>query len=552
LDGTNYQASVDFLGVNPGSYTLRVRRVSDASCESSGEPFIIDPAAGAPEVPVSSIVRLADCGNNTADIKVSAPLGAAYEYSLDGSDYQASVDFLGVNPGSYTLRVRRAADTSCESSGNPFTIDPAAGAPETPTFGIERVASCDNNTADIKVSAPLGPEYVYSLDGTNYQASVDFLGVNPGSYTLRVRRGSDASCESSGEPFIIDPAAGAPEVPVSSIVRLADCGNNTADIKVSAPLGAAYEYSLDGTNYQASVDFLAVAPGSYTLTVRRAADTSCENSIGFTVDNFSVDLTLHCPVTVELECGETIEPDVTGFPEVITGCGEVVFTYVDSALTEGCTANTGVITRIFTGIDSMGNQASCEQTIVIHDSTAPVFEGNIPEDLFIGCDETVDVIAPIFTDSCSGEVTLDFSEREVVEGECTLVKKVVRTWVASDTCGNEAIFEQTVHSLCKIEVYNAVSPNNNGANDFFYLKGIECYPDNNVKIFNRWGVLVYETENYDNVDNAFRGVSEGRVTIDKNKQLPSGDYFYLLEYRMVGKEESSKLIKQSGHLYISN
>jgi gliding motility-associated-like protein len=336
-------------------------------------------------------------------------------------------------------------------------------------------------------------------------------------------------------------------------VRAASCEDGTADISVTAPLGAEYEYSLDGGDYQSSVDFTGVPSGEHTLSVRRTGDASCGSGANFTLEHPTVDLTMRCPESVNVECGEPIDPESTGFPVMLTGCGEAAFTYVDSELMGGCSASTGSFTRTFTGIDGMGNQATCVQTITVNDTTAPVFEGNIAEVLFVDCDETVDVVPPIFTDNCCNDVTLDFTEREVIDGTCTIVKKIVRTWVATDECGNESTFEQVIHFMCEVKVFNAVSPNGNGLNDIFYLEGIECYPNNNVKIFNRWGVLVFETDNYDNANNVFRGISDGRATIGKNKGLPSGDYFYILEYRSTGVDGTSgRTMRQSGHLYISN
>ena len=46
------------------------------------------------------------------------------------------------------------------------------------------------------------------------------------------------------------------------------------------------------------------------------------------------------------------------------------------------------------------------------------------------------------------------------------------------------------------EIFNLVTPNGDGLNDYFELRGIENFGPNEVKIYNRWGVLVYETENY--------------------------------------------------------
>jgi hypothetical protein len=45
------------------------------------------------------------------------------------------------------------------------------------------------------------------------------------------------------------------------------------------------------------------------------------------------------------------------------------------------------------------------------------------------------------------------------------------------------------------------------------------------------GVLVFERTGYNNDDRAFRGVSEGRVTIKTTEELPEGTYYYILRYK---------------------
>ncbi|MDX6187709.1 gliding motility-associated C-terminal domain-containing protein, partial [Flavobacterium sp. Fl-77] len=59
-------------------------------------------------------------------------------------------------------------------------------------------------------------------------------------------------------------------------------------------------------------------------------------------------------------------------------------------------------------------------------------------------------------------------------------------------------------SGCVIKIFNAVSINGDSMNERFYIQGIECYPDNTVQIYNRWGVLVFERDHYNNTDVAFR------------------------------------------------
>jgi len=98
------------------------------------------------------------------------------------------------------------------------------------------------------------------------------------------------------------------------------------------------------------------------------------------------------------------------------------------------------------------------------------------------------------------------------------------------------------------QIFNGITPNGDGLNDFFRIQGIENYPDNNVKIFNRWGVQVYQMDGYGQGNNLFYGISEGRATLQKERELPSGTYFYILTFTSDNNpgEES-----YSGYLYIN-
>ncbi|MFV8355814.1 gliding motility-associated C-terminal domain-containing protein, partial [Flavobacterium sp. XS1P32] len=100
---------------------------------------------------------------------------------------------------------------------------------------------------------------------------------------------------------------------------------------------------------------------------------------------------------------------------------------------------------------------------------------------------------------------------------------------------------------CVIEVFNAVAPNGNGDNKVFRIRGLECYADNTVEIYNRWGVLVFERAGYNNDDRAFRGVSEGRVTVKQAEELPEATYYYILRY----KDNAGTSFEKAGYLYIN-
>jgi len=104
----------------------------------------------------------------------------------------------------------------------------------------------------------------------------------------------------------------------------------------------------------------------------------------------------------------------------------------------------------------------------------------------------------------------------------------------------------TIEVVNTIIPYNGMSVDGDGKNDYFHIGGIESYPNNVVRIYNRWGVKVFETEGYDNVTRVFRGISNGRVTVNAPEKLPQGTYYYVIEYYDHNNYKESKV----GWLYI--
>ncbi|WP_396602857.1 BspA family leucine-rich repeat surface protein [Algibacter sp. R77976] len=89
-----------------------------------------------------------------------------------------------------------------------------------------------------------------------------------------------------------------------------------------------------------------------------------------------------------------------------------------------------------------------------------------------------------------------------------------------------------------VESKYGFSPNGDGINDFWEIKGIENSPDNSVDIYNRWGDLVFTISNYNNLSNVFRGEAN-KLTKSGAGTLPSGTYFFHI--KVTGTHNLKKL-----------
>lgn len=91
-----------------------------------------------------------------------------------------------------------------------------------------------------------------------------------------------------------------------------------------------------------------------------------------------------------------------------------------------------------------------------------------------------------------------------------------------------------------IEVFNAISPNGDGDNDYLIIRNIEKYPDNEIFVMNKDGKLVSRIDSYGKDGSYFYAFDES------GEKLPIGIYYYVLRIRQY---ELERVIK--GFLYIN-
>lgn len=99
--------------------------------------------------------------------------------------------------------------------------------------------------------------------------------------------------------------------------------------------------------------------------------------------------------------------------------------------------------------------------------------------------------------------------------------------------------EVDVNPHC-LKVYNEISPNGDGVNDYLHIDCINQFPDNSVEIFNRYGAPVFKVKGY---KNNWDGVANVSGVVGKGTPLPAGTYYYILKVK-------EKNVSTSGWVYI--
>ena len=122
--GSNWQSSGNYIALAPGFYNVQIRDAAQTACivTLNGSLRITEPA------PLRATLQKTDVtcfGANDGTITITSPTGGygTYEYSVDGgSTWSGSGSFSNLQPATYDVRMRDAAQTGCIITLNPQLV----------------------------------------------------------------------------------------------------------------------------------------------------------------------------------------------------------------------------------------------------------------------------------------------------------------------------------------------------------------------------------------------------------------------------------------------
>jgi gliding motility-associated-like protein len=94
-----------------------------------------------------------------------------------------------------------------------------------------------------------------------------------------------------------------------------------------------------------------------------------------------------------------------------------------------------------------------------------------------------------------------------------------------DDCNGDGLPDYLDPISCNVWVPEVFTPNWDGKNDVLVINGIFAYPENEFKVYNRWGTLVFKSKGY---QNSWAGTNDEQVYLYES-ELPDGTYFYVLD-----------------------
>ncbi len=267
-NGFVYQDTGFFSNLPANSYHIKVRDANNCSADG-GSITIVQPT----KVEIDSVTYsdVDGCyGSANGEIHIFAHGGTApMNYSIDnGSNFQASNDFLNLDVGTYYPYVKDAHN--CRDSAESITLTQPQPLVIT-NVNVYDVSDCYGaSTGRIQIFAGQGtPPYRYSVDGgTTYQSNYTFDNLPAGEYYIAVKDTND--CEVLGDTVSINQPT---QIVITDEIAndvscynandgsiFVDANGGTGDLLYSVDNGISFPYVIGTITYHDA--------GSYQIAVR--------------------------------------------------------------------------------------------------------------------------------------------------------------------------------------------------------------------------------------------------------------------------------------------
>lgn len=514
--GSFASSNQNITGLQPGSYFVTV--TDTLGCTDTGSVLVTEPPLLVANANVSSNYNGADIscyGQSDGALHVVASGGIpSYQYLWSTSSTTDSI--AGLPAGSYWVI---ATDTNgCTDSTTVFLTEP-------PVLTSNAIVTSNHNGAGIscygesdgalQVTATGGvPSYQYLWSNSSTGDSI--VGLPAGSYWVATT--DTNGCVDTSYVSLTQPDS----MYVTGVVTNETCKGDTAGAIDLTVVGGTPAFSFNwGSSFPTTEDLNGLANGLYSVVV---TDTNgCVDSSSFTIgweSDMAVSISANQPRCYGDSEGEI---DLTMF----NGVAPYGYVWSTGDTIEDLFGLRGGVYKVLV-TDMMGCSIADSVTLVEPDSMwATVVAPTFPSGHHISenglSNGSIDVTVGGGTSpytylwSPGGETTQDLAN--LPAGPYTV------TVYDQNECTIQIITILT--EPLELTISSGITPNGDGSNDAFIIKGLEAFTDNKLVIFNRWGSEVFEVEGY---QNDWQGVNMN------GQALPEGTYFYMLTIE--GRDET--------------
>ncbi|SFW12736.1 gliding motility-associated C-terminal domain-containing protein [Chitinophaga sancti] len=546
---------------DPDASTTNVNAISVATGE------IVHIVANIDKIVTTPILITGDstlCANSSLSLSTSVAGGTWSSNNTAIAVIDASGTVNGLTGGTATMKyelnnsgcIDSAVKKVYVSAGPAFTLISSNVSCNTFKDGIIRVTS---NSAGNQ----------YAINGGAWQADSVFKGLSPGTYSITVK-GANACVANAQSAVITEPDVIGITV---SQVSVGCPGDATGSLTAVATGGVA-PYTITWSTGSSAPTIGRLPEGTYSITVKDA--NTCSASIRVKLVSVISVFVINTPVkqvggqivitgntlpnasaVIRFPDGTstTTHADAYGKFSTISASpqpnGSVYVTVTDASTKATCTRHVDfndapacdvsiVKTLETTGGIGIGDEISFLLTVYnkgLDNATSLIITDDFPSNLSSGTALTPsagyatynaamnEVVWNIDTLKVLKSATLSFKARVTAAGVVKNTAYVSSNEIDPDNSNNSSTVATPAISATFF-IPNVITPNGDGKNDKFVVKGLDLYPGSRLEIYNRWGNQVYRSDNYNN-----NWTGEG---------LSAGIYYYVLKVNMAGGSQLYK------------
>ena len=514
-------ASSPLTGINQvGTYTFNggittvTYTVGDGSGNQSTCSFtVIVTDDEAPQITCPADVTVsAASGACSANAIVPAPVTSDNcAVHVITNSFNGTADATGTYPIGETLVTWTVTDMDGNSSTCTHTVT------VTSTFVPALISSDPDNSIclgeTVTFTASGGITYEFLLNGVSVQGPGANNIYTPTSLAdqdrVAVRMTDGTGCEgfSPGIITTVNP------LPAGSVtpVNVSCFGGSTGSIDL-LPSGGTAPYTFAWSNGETDEDVSSLAAGSYNVIITDA--NNCQATVNAVITQ-PAEALLITTTKVDVSCyGST-----NGSALVVAAGGTLPYTYSwDASPVQSTAAATGLVPGTYnvTVTDSQGCIASGSVQISEPDALNVT---EVHQDA--SCPDESDASITLTITGGTGSYNAYWSDGSTYLDRTGIDSGNYRV-IITDSLGCAASadivvgFEGTFNCVM---VPQLITPNSDGYNDTWIMRNIDLYPDAEVRIFNRWGDLIFRTKNI--LGNPWDGTHKGQ-------KVPSDSYHYIL------------------------